>query len=63
MKRRRVAHPPPPDDVSIARRLTDFFLQTRQIAEVEAQLDAILKRKRESLKMPKQSLGPGGRSP
>ena len=33
-----------PDDLSIARRLTDFFLQTKQIAEVEAQLDAILKR-------------------
>jgi tetratricopeptide (TPR) repeat protein len=33
-----------PDDLSIARRLTDFFLQTKQIAEVETQLDAILKR-------------------
>jgi cellulose synthase operon protein C len=32
-----------PDDLSIARRLANFFLQTRQIAEVEAQLDAILK--------------------
>ena len=33
-----------PDDLSIARRRANFFLQTRQIAEVEAQLDAILKR-------------------
>jgi cellulose synthase operon protein C len=33
-----------PDDLSIPRRLTNFFLQTKQIAEVEAQLDAILKR-------------------
>jgi tetratricopeptide (TPR) repeat protein len=33
-----------PDDLSIARRLTDFFLRTKQMAEVEAQLDAILKR-------------------
>jgi tetratricopeptide (TPR) repeat protein len=32
------------DDLSIARRLANFFLRTRQIAEVEAQLDAILKR-------------------
>ena len=33
-----------PDDLSITRRLTDFFLQTKQLAEVEAQLNAILKR-------------------
>jgi cellulose synthase operon protein C len=33
-----------PDDLSIARRLTDFFLRTKQMGEVEAQLDAILKR-------------------
>ena len=33
-----------PDDLSITRRLTDFFLQTKQIAQVEAQLNAILKR-------------------
>ena len=36
----RAAHP---DDLSITRRLTDFFLQTKQIAKVEAQLNAILK--------------------
>ena len=33
-----------PDDLSITRRLTTFFLQTKQIAQVEAQLNAILKR-------------------
>ena len=33
-----------PDDLSIARRLTEFFRQTKQMAEVEAQLNAILKR-------------------
>ena len=37
----KAAHP---DDFSIVRRLTDFFLQTKQMAEAEAQLDAILKR-------------------
>jgi cellulose synthase operon protein C len=33
-----------PDDLSITRRLTDFFLKTKQMAQVEAQLNAILKR-------------------
>ena len=51
-----------PDDLSITRRLTNFFLQTKQIAEVEAQLDAILK-PGSNPKAPKQSPGPGGRSP
>ena len=32
-----------PDDFSIVRRLTDFYLQTKQIAKAEAQLNAILK--------------------
>ena len=32
-----------PDDFSIVRRLTSFYLQTKQIAEAEAQLNAILK--------------------
>ena len=33
-----------PDDLSVTRRLTDFFLQTKQLGQVEAQLNAILKR-------------------
>jgi tetratricopeptide (TPR) repeat protein len=33
-----------PDDLSIARRVTDFFVQTRQMAEVEAHLEAIRNR-------------------
>jgi cellulose synthase operon protein C len=32
-----------PDDFSIVRRLTSFYLQTKQIAEAEAQLNVILK--------------------
>ena len=40
MKRRKPLHP---DDFSIVRRLTSFYLQTKQIAEAEAQLNAILK--------------------
>ena len=32
-----------PDDLSIVRRLTDFFLRTKQMAKAEAQLNAILK--------------------
>jgi cellulose synthase operon protein C len=37
------AHTAHPDDFSITRRLTSFFLQTKQIAQVEAQLNTILK--------------------
>ena len=37
----KAAHP---DDFSIVRRLTGFYLQTKQIAKAEAQLNAILKR-------------------
>ena len=33
-----------PDDLSVTRHLAEFFLQTKQLAEVEAQLNAILKR-------------------
>jgi tetratricopeptide (TPR) repeat protein len=33
-----------PNDISIARRLTDFYLATGSVREAEAQLDAILKR-------------------
>ena len=36
----KAAHP---DDFSIVRRLTIFYLQTKQVAEAEAQLNAILK--------------------
>ena len=36
----KAAHP---DDFSIVRRLTDFYRQTKQMAEAEAQLNAILK--------------------
>ena len=32
-----------PDDMMIARRLTEFYVQTKQMNEVEAQLDPILK--------------------
>jgi tetratricopeptide (TPR) repeat protein len=32
-----------PGDLAIARRLTDFFVQTRQMSEVETHLEAILK--------------------
>ncbi len=32
-----------PDDMMIARRLTEFYVQTKQLDEVEAQLDPILK--------------------
>jgi cellulose synthase operon protein C len=37
-----------PDDFSIVRRLTSFYLQTKQIAEAEAQLNVILKEDAES---------------
>ena len=36
----KAAHP---DDLSIARRLTEFFRRTKQMAAAEAQLNAILK--------------------
>ena len=55
----KAAHP---DDFSIVRRLTDFFRRTRQMAEVEEQLDPILKRG-SIPKARKQWLGPGGHSP
>ena len=38
-----------PDDFSIVRRLTSFYIQTKQIAEAEAQLNAILKESDKSL--------------
>ena len=37
----KAAHP---DDFSIVRRLTSFYLQTKQIAKAEAELNAILKK-------------------
>ena len=46
-----------PDDLSIARRLTEFFLQTNQMAEAEAQLEAILKPRREPPKRRNSRLG------
>ena len=50
----KAAHP---DDFSIVRRLTDFFLQTKQIAEAEAQLNAILKQGAEPPKRRNSRLG------
>ena len=59
-KKAEVAHP---DDLSIKRRLTEFFLRTKQMSDDRGSVERDLETRALVSRLPKRRLGPGARSP